>query len=30
MLPQNICNKENRPSKVSFMLGSRGELYHPF
>jgi hypothetical protein len=25
MLPQNICNKENRPSKVSFILGSRGD-----
>jgi len=24
MLPQNICNRENRPSKVSFILGSRG------
>jgi hypothetical protein len=28
MLPQNICSSENRPSKVSFMPGSRGELYH--
>src|ERR1700719_3500227 len=25
MLPQNICTKENRPSNVSFMLGSRDE-----
>src|ERR1700693_723300 len=30
ILPQNICNRENRPSKVSFMLGSRGELYHRY
>src|ERR1700675_4956798 len=27
-LPQNICSKENRPSKVSFIDGSQAKLYH--
>lgn len=30
ILPQNICNKENRPSNVSFMRRVAGELYHRF